>query len=396
MSRSRLFAAFGGVPTFDRPLHTAQLNLPQWEAAEAGFRDIFARRYFTNHGPVLIQFEQAFADYLGVAHAVCVANGTLALTIMARCVALRGEVIVPAFTFPATVQALLWAGLAPVLCDVDPESHMITAERVEPLISRHTNAILGVHLWGRPCVPVELEDLACRRGLRLMFDACHAIGCRSDDRAVGSFGDAEAFSFHATKLINAAEGGCVTTNDGRLAACMRTMRSFSPNQEFADIYPRLNAKMSEAQALLALHSLREVEDNVAHNRQCHSAYVSGLANLTGIKLLDYAGQDRHNYQYAVLDIDASRCALTRDQLYTLLRAENVLCRSYFHAGMHQLPPLCGDAATLARSYPHTEGLTKRLLQLPTGQAISREDINRICELIRDMLAAGDEIRRRLP
>jgi dTDP-4-amino-4,6-dideoxyglucose len=396
MPRSRPFASFGGIPTFARPLHAAQLNFPPWDAVESGFRDIFARRYFTNHGPILTQFERALADYLGVAHAVCVANGTLALTIMARSLRLTGEVIVPAFTFPATVQALLWAGLTPVLCDVDPDSQMMTAELAEPLITEQTSAILGVHLWGRPCTPRDLEDLAGRRRLRLMFDACHAIGCASDGRAIGSFGDAEAFSFHATKLINAAEGGCITTDDSRLAARLRTMQSFSPNQEFAEVHPRMNAKMSEAQALLALHSLREVEDNIAHNRRRHSAYASGLADLAGLEVLDYTRQSSHNYQYVVLDIDSARCALTRDELSTLLQAENVLCRRYFHAGMHQLPPLCHAPSTLGRSYPQTERLTKRLLQLPTGQAISLDDVNRICELIRDMLADADEIHRRLP
>jgi dTDP-4-amino-4,6-dideoxy-D-glucose transaminase len=396
MRGNRPFASFGGVPAFARPLHTAQLNIPPWDVVEAGFRDVFARRHFTNHGPVLARFERALADHMGVAHVVCVANGTLALMVMARSLGLAGEVIVPAFTFPATVQALLWAGLRPVLCDVDPNSHMVTAELVEPLITEHTSAILGVHLWGRPCAPADLEGLARRHGLRLMFDACHAIGCRSNGRAFGSFGHAEAFSFHATKLVNAAEGGCITTDDSRLAARMRTMRSFSPNQEFADVHPRMNAKMSEAQATLGLHSLREADENIEHNRRRHRAYASGLANLPGLDVLDYAGQDRHNYQYVVLEIDSSACALTRNQLHTLLQAENVLCRCYFHAGMHQLPPLCRDAATLARSYPHTERLTQRLLQLPSGQAVTLDDIGAICELIRDMLAHGDEIRRRLP
>lgn len=389
------FAAFGAAPRFQQPLHTAQINLPAWEKTEEAFRAVFERRFFTNHGPMLAELDKEFARFAGVKHAVCVTNGTVALMLMARSLGLKGEVIVPAFTFPATVQALVWAGFEPMLCDVDPRTHMLSAELAEPLISERTAAILGVHLWGRACAPTELEALANKWGLKLIFDACQGLGCVSNGRRFGGFGDAEAFSFHATKLINAAEGGCVTTNDDEVAARLLTMRSFSPNHEFADVHPRMNAKMSEAQATLALLSLAEAEQNIAANTLRHSAYSQGLAGLPGIEVMQYAKQDKNNHQYVVLDIDPEECPLTRDQLYTLLQAENVICRHHFHAGLHRLPPLNADFDTRRRAFPNTDRLTTRLLQLPNGQALTENQVEQVCDLVRDLIAHAPAVRKKM-
>jgi dTDP-4-amino-4,6-dideoxy-D-glucose transaminase len=390
------FAAFGATPRFAKPLHTAQINLPGWERMDEAFRTIFERRFFTNHGPKLTELDLAFAQFTGARHAISVTNGTVALMLMARGLGLTGEVIVPAFTFPATVQALVWAGLTPVLCDVDPKTHMLSAERVSRLIGERTSGVLGVHLWGRPCAPQALERLCHDKGLILFFDACHGLGCASEGRRFGNFGSAEAFSFHATKLINAAEGGCITTNDDEVAARLRTLRSFSPAHEFADVQPRMNGKMSEAQATMALLSLQDVDKNMSANRERHDAYRHGLKGLPGITVIDYSRQEINNHQYVVLEIEADRSPLSRDDLYKLLLAENVVCRYYFHAGMHQLPPLNLDPVTRARKFPETELLTTRLLQLPNSQSMSVEDVVGVCELMQDLFTHATEIRRRMP
>jgi len=152
-----------------------------------------------------------------VRHCIGMCNGTAAIEIAVRAMGWSGEVIVPSFTFVATVHALRWLGITPVFCDIDPRTHNIDPAKVEALITSRTTGILGVHVWGRPCDVESLEMIARRRRIVLLFDAAHAFACSRRGRMVGSFGDAEVFSFHATKFVNAFEGGAVVTNESDLA-----------------------------------------------------------------------------------------------------------------------------------------------------------------------------------
>ncbi|MBU0755218.1 MAG: aminotransferase class I/II-fold pyridoxal phosphate-dependent enzyme, partial [Planctomycetes bacterium] len=215
-------ALHGGKPAFEKPLHVGQLHLPAWEAFERSFKGVFERRYFTNHGPLVQELDRRFAAHIGVRHAVSVTNGTVALMVAAQALDLRGEVIVPAFTFPATAQAMSWAGLDVVLCDVDPQTHTLTAPLVAPHISARTSAVLGVHTWGRACDPVRLEHLCKEKGIALFFDAAHAVDCTYEGIKCGRFGNLETFSFHATKVLSGCEGGCVVTDNDALADRIRT------------------------------------------------------------------------------------------------------------------------------------------------------------------------------
>jgi dTDP-4-amino-4,6-dideoxygalactose transaminase len=242
-SRIEDFAILGGEPEFTVPWNVAQVNLPPWEEMEGAFRGIFNRRYFANHGPLVNELDEQFAEFIGAKHAVSVTNGTVALMILAKGLFAEGEVIVPAFTFPATVQALIWAGMTPVLCDVDTVTHMLHPDKIIPLITERTVGILGVHLWGRPCIPDRLEEIAAERKITLFFDACHGAGCSYKGRKLGTFGGGEAFSFHATKIINAAEGGCITTDNDAVADRLRTIRSFHPSETYTSVPLRMNGKI---------------------------------------------------------------------------------------------------------------------------------------------------------
>lgn len=379
------FAIRGGRPAFEAKLHVAQVNLPDRERIEEMIRGIFARRFYANHGPLVAELEERFAASVGVDHAVCVANATLGLIVLAAALDLDGPVVVPSFTFPASVQAIRWAGLRPLLCDVDPDTHMLSAATVAPLLDQGVAAIMGVHLWGHCCPVAELATLAEGHGTRLFFDACHGIGCRRADGAVGGFGVAEVFSFHATKVLNAAEGGCITTNDRRLADRLRTIRNFHASQTFAADVPRLNAKMSEVQAGLALLSLEQLPENVAANRRRFAAYATGLAGLAGVRVLPPPDgpEDATNYQYVVVEIDPRQAGIDRDGLLAVLQAENVVCRRHFYPGLHRMP---GEAdACLGRDFPATEALAGRIMQLPNAQNMSADTVARVCELIRDIL-----------
>ena len=203
------FALFGSPPAFSQPLPVGQLYFPSWERYEEAFRGVFARQYYTDYGPLNQQLEQKLQQFLGVKHAICVTNATVALAMLPDALELHGKVILPAFTFIASAQSLSWAGLEPVFCDVDQDTHQLDLKQVAALIDEDVSAIMGVHLWGGACQPTALAELAEAHGVQLYFDAAHAFGCAVDGVRIGNFGRAEVFSFHATKILSATEGGCI-------------------------------------------------------------------------------------------------------------------------------------------------------------------------------------------
>ena len=198
-------ALFGGSPAFRDALHVGRPNLGDRARLLGRIGDILDRRWLTNRGPYVQEFEQRVAALTGTEHCVAVSNGTAALDLTARALGLRGEVIVPSLTFVATAHALQWQGIRPVFCDIDPVTLTLDPARVEALIGPHTTGILPVHLFGQPCNTEALADIARRHHLQLFYDASHAFGCTRGGRPVGGFGAAEVFSFHATKFVHTLE-----------------------------------------------------------------------------------------------------------------------------------------------------------------------------------------------
>jgi dTDP-4-amino-4,6-dideoxygalactose transaminase len=378
-------AIHGGTPLFDEPVHVGQVNFPDWDKLETAFRGIFSRRFYANHGPLERELDERLASYLGVRHAISITNGTLALMILARAMELKGKVVVPAFTFPGTVQALSWAGLVPQFCDVDLKTHNISTATVESQLGPETAAILGVHLWGRACDVDGLRGLAEERGLILLYDAAHAFGCTAGGRYIGGFGAAEMFSFHATKVLNAAEGGCITTNDDEVAAKVRTMRTFHESETRADVEFRMNGKISEAQAALALCSLDDLQTNIDGNKSRYDLYQRRLTSVSGVEFIDHAYGEKSNYQYVVVRIDEGVAGISRNRLMQTLRAENVLARAYFSPGVHRASPYREQYPENLTALPVTDELSKSLMQLPTGQTVSAEDVEQVCGLIKFIL-----------
>src|SRR5262245_2680457 len=209
-------AIFGAAPAFAEQLHVGRPNLGDRGRFLERLNDILDRRWLTNHGRYVGELERCIAQLVGVKNCVLVANGTIGLELLIRALGLGGEVIVPAFTFVATAHALQWQEITPVFADIDPTTHCLDPASVEAAITPRTTGIIGVHVWGRPCAVDELQALARRRGLKLLFDAAHAFGCSFGERMIGAFGEAEVFSFHATKILNTFEGGAIVTNNGEL------------------------------------------------------------------------------------------------------------------------------------------------------------------------------------
>jgi dTDP-4-amino-4,6-dideoxygalactose transaminase len=393
VTKTRLddLAVLGGAPAFSEPLHVGRPNIGDRERLLARIGDVLDRRWLTNDGPYLLELERRLADYLNVRHCVAVCNGTVGLEIAIRAAGLTGEVIVPSFTFIATAHALQWQGITPVFCDVDLGTHTLDPREVERALTPRTSGILGVHLWGRVCDVPALSAIARRHNLKLLFDAAHAFGCSSGGRMVGSFGDAEVFSFHATKIFNSFEGGAITTDDDELAARTRLMRNFGFAGYDEVIHLGTNGKMSEVSAAMALTSLEAMDTFLAASGRNYDVYLAYLGNACGIRMLTYDDAERSNHQYVVLEIDEAATKLTRDELVELLWTENVRARRYFYPGCHRMEPYRTLFPYAANRLPRTELLCRRVMTLPSGMTISTGEIGTICAIIRFALSHPREV-----
>jgi dTDP-4-amino-4,6-dideoxygalactose transaminase len=388
-------AVFGGARAFDEKLYVGRPNIGDRAQFIARINEILDNRWLTNNGPYVQELERRIADLVGVKHCIAMCNATIALEIAIRATGMKGEVIVPSFTFVATAHALQWQEITPVFCDVDPVTHNLSPAHVEQLITERTSGILAVHLWGRGCDVDALADVARRHNLRLIYDAAHAFGCSHGGRMIGNFGDAEVFSFHATKFFNSFEGGAVTTNDDALAEKMRLMKNFGFAGYDNVIYIGTNGKMNEVSAAMGLTSLDSMDSFIATNQRHYEQYRRELFTVPGVDLINYDGAERCNYQYVVLEIDERETRIGRDELLQILWAENVIARRYFYPGVHRMEPYRTLYPTAAGALPATERLSARVLLLPTGTAVDEEMVLSICRIIRLAVEHGAEATSRL-
>ena len=382
-------------PAFDRKLYVGQPNVGDRTYFMEKVERILDSRWFTNHGECVRELEAALADYLGVKHCISVCNATIGLEIAIRAMPMEGEVIVPSMTFVATPHSLQWQQIKPVFCDIDPATHLLDPKLVEGLITERTTGILGVHLWGRPCAVEQLEEIAARHRLHLLFDAAHAFGCSFGGRMVGNFGRAEVFSFHATKFFNSFEGGAITTNDDELAQKIRLMTNFGFAGYDNVIHVGTNGKMSEVSAAMGLTSLRSVDKFVEVNRRNHETYRNRLGHIPGMQLCHYDADERNNFQYVVVEYTPRDGGPSRDQLLKALWAENVIARKYFWPGCHRMEPYRTLYPDAAGRLPHTDAVAARLLVLPTGTGVSHAEIEVLCDLLELMVRDGGSLRERL-
>lgn len=342
---------------------------------------MFGRRWFTNNGPLVQEFESRLSECLGVKHCIAVCNATIGLEIAIRALGLVGEVIVPSFTFVATAHALQWQGITPVFCDIEPQTHLIDPGRIEELITPRTSAILGVHIWGRTPAIEALEAISCKHGLGLFFDAAHAFGCSRNGRMVGGFGSCEVFSFHATKFLNCFEGGAIATENDDLGEKIRLMKNFGFIGYDSVDHLGTNGKMPEISAAMGLTNLESVDEFVEVNRRNVTRYGEGLRGLSGIRLLEYEGNERFNYQYVVIEVEENLSGISRDRLVGVLHENGVLARRYFHPGCHRMKPYASRYHEGAAHLKVTEEVCERVVVLPTGTAIGPREIDRVCAVI---------------
>ncbi|KRE43729.1 DegT/DnrJ/EryC1/StrS family aminotransferase [Knoellia sp. Soil729] len=375
------------APAFETPLHVGRPNIGSRERFLERVNDILDRRWLSNDGPLVRELEERIAERMGVRHCLAMCNGTIALEIAIRAVGMRDEVIVPSYTFVATAHALHWQGIVPVFADIDPDTHQIDPVAVERMITPRTTGILAVHLWGRSAPAAALEEIAERRGLELIFDAAHAFDCTFAGRPVGSHGRAEVLSFHATKFFNTIEGGAVLTNDDDLAERMRLMRNFGFAGEDNVIHPGTNGKLNEVSAAMGLTNLEAIEEVTATNRENAEAYAAVVSEVPGLRALPFEDSDRNNHQYVVLEVESGSQEV-RDAIVARLRENNVLARKYFWPGIHRMQPYRDLYPHAGLVLPHTEDVARRVIVMPSGTAVTTDDIRTIGGILAEAMESA--------
>ena len=372
---------------FKNPLHVGAPNIGDKILFYEYTDRMFSSRWLTNHGELVLQFEKALQDLLGVRHCIAMCNGTTALEIAIQALGLTGEVITPSLTFVATAHALQWQGITPVFCDVDPQTLCMDPAEVERHITPRTSGILGVHVFGHACDTTALQTIADVRGLRLLFDAAHAFGNVHDGKRIGSFGECEVFSFHATKFFNSFEGGAIATNNDELAAEIRLMQNFGFTDWDTVSHLGTNGKMTEVCAAMGLTNLQQLDYFREVNGRNYKAYADGLRDILGLSLVrcdgneDASGQRMSNRQYVVVEV-SEEFPLSRNELLQRLHGENVLARRYFWPGCHRMEPYVSQQPDAGGKLPITEAKLERILLLPTGTAINPWIIRRVLDLVK--------------
>lgn len=365
----------------ENPIHVGRPNIGDRALFDRLVDGIFERRRFSNNGELVQELERRLCAFLGVRHCVPVCNGTVGLQVAFHALELKGEAVTSPYTFVATPHSLMWSGVTPVFADVNPTTHNLDPEKVEEAIGERTCAIVGVHVWGRPCEIEALDAIGRRNGIPVIYDAAHAFASAHGASRVGNFGACEVFSFHATKFFNTFEGGAVATNDDALAEKIRRMINFGFAGLDSVVDLGTNGKLSEIHAAMGLAGLQRIDHTIRANRERHDFYRERLSGLGGVRFLDYDDVTENNYQYVVIEIGEDSPFGSRDEIHARLSEQGCLARKYFHPGCHRMEPYSTLRPRDRDRFPAADSLCRRVLVLPTGEATDFTDIDRICDII---------------
>jgi dTDP-4-amino-4,6-dideoxygalactose transaminase len=387
-------AVLGNAPVFEQKLPIVRPALPAFEEMAGGVQEILSSGMVTK-GRYLREFEAALAEHLGVRHAIGVSSCTSGLMLVYRGLGLEGEVVVPSFTFMATVSALIWSGLRPVFADVEFGTTNLDPARAEAAITPRTSALVAVHNFGNPADVAGLEAVARRHGLKLVFDAAHGFGSLYRGVPVGRQGDAQVFSLSPTKLVVGGEGGIVATDDDALAEAVRTGREYGNAGNYDSAFAGLNARLGEFNALLGLHSLDRLEAGVARRNEIAAAFGAELGALPGVGLVAVDPRDRCSWKDFSITVDGAAFGLSRDQLARALAAENVDVRKYYDPPVHRHTAYRAYAPGDGR-LPETELLAARSLSLPIWSHMDDGIVAGICRAVTRIAAHAAQVAEALP
>ena len=347
------------------------------------YREVLDSGQITN-GRYVRLFEERAAAYLGTKYCVAVSSGTLGLVLAIRALDLRGEVVLPSFTFTATAHAVAWNGLAPVLADIERRTFNLDVGAVERAITGRTSAIIAVHMFGNPADVERLDELARAAGVRLIYDAAHALGSRFRGQPLGAYGDVQVYSLSPTKIVTTGEGGLIATNDDALAERCRLARNQGINSDYDCLLLGLNARMSEFHGILGLKSLELVDAAVDKKLELVAYYRPRLQSLPGISLQElHDATVRSTYKDFNIVVDSTQFGMTRDALATALADLGIATKKYYSPPIH-LQTVYGDLGRrFAGQLPVTEYISANTLTLPLFPQMTFSEVDRVCHAIQE-------------
>ena len=356
--------------------------LPCLDDLNKYLKTIWDSKQLTNHGIFHNQLEEVIKEYLSVANVSIFNNGTIALLTALKALSLPkdSEVITTPFTFPATPHVISSNGLKPIFCDIDCKTMCIDVNKIEDLITEKTSAILGVHVYGYPCDVEKINKIAKKHNLKVIYDSAHAFGTKIDGIPIGSFGDISMFSFHATKLFNTIEGGCLTYNDNTLKEKIYLLRNFGIKNEEEVVEVGINGKMNEIQAAIGLLNIKEVPLEASKRKNIFNLYTKLLGNVAGISLMSLPDNCTNSSQYFVIRIYEDFGA-SRDQIYEELLKNGVVSRKYFYPLCSDYPHYKGDPRCGNTVIPIATRVVNEVLCLPFHGNMTVENVTKISNII---------------
>lgn len=362
-------------------INVTRSSMPEFEEYCNEIKDLWDSHWLTNMGEKHQKLQAELEKYLDTSHVILYTNGHLALEniIAAMDFPMGGEVITTPFTFVSTTHSIVRNGLVPVFCDVNDVDYTIDVTKIEALITEKTVAIVPVHVYGNICDVDEIQRIADKYNLKVIYDAAHAFGVVYNGVSVANFGDASMFSFHATKVFNTIEGGAVTFKDEYLVDIMNDRKNFGIRDTESIVYVGGNAKMSEFQAAMGICNLRHVNEEIAKRKVVVERYRERLSGVDGIILCNEQENVKSNYAYFPVVFDGYK--YTRDEVQSILEKENIITRKYFYPLTNDIECYNDYPTSGAEKTPVAKFLADRVLTLPLYADLSIEDVNRICDII---------------
>jgi len=353
--------------------------MPEFEEYIEEIKELWESRWLTNMGIKHKQLETELSNYLKVPNVSLFANGHLALECVIAAFNLKGEVITTPFTFASTTHAIVRNGLEPVFCDINADDYTIDVAKIESLVTEKTSAIIPVHVYGNICNIDEIDRIAKKYNLKIIYDAAHAFSITVNGVGVGNFGDASMFSFHATKVFNTIEGGAITYKDPIIGEKLNYIRNFGITGPETVEYVGINAKMNEFQAAMGICNLRHVDREIEKRKKVAERYFERLDNVQGIKLCKIKSEVKSNYAYFPVVFDGYK--YSRDQVFEKLVANNIYARKYFYPLTNSFE--CYKDKFNPDETPVARYIAERVLTLPLYADLTLDDVDRICDIILD-------------
>ena len=356
-------------------------SMPSYEEYCEEIKDIWDSHWLTNMGVKHKELQKSLEKYLGVPHVVLYTNGHLALENALSVLNLPkgGEVITTPFTFASTTHAIVRNGLVPVFCDIREDDYTIDAEKIEDLITDNTVAIAPVHVYGNMCNVEEIERIANKYGLKVIYDAAHAFGVKYKGVSSANFGDVSMFSFHATKVFNTIEGGCVCFKEEKYVTLLNDMKNFGIHGPESVQYVGGNAKMNEFQAAMGICNLRHLKGEIEKRKKVVERYRARLEGIEGIKLSVVQEGVESNYAYFPVIFDGYK--YTRNEVFEKLAEVGIGARKYFYPLTNSFECYRNYPTAGTEKTPIAQHMALRVLTLPLYADLSLEDVDKICDII---------------